>query len=186
MEDLTLLNQSNMSAQSGMPMSNIRMLVAMTSNARNGANLGWQIARCSEVSADWKEGDREPKQLVVFLNKGHHFTFEKADGKNNIRWFKEAYPKWGKCMDAHASMSEFDGSYGGWTNYYEWKYSEGHTNDADDVKYAAFLRDKDADDTCKNAAKTPAGSAKPKEEMTTEDVIKLCQSHGYGRFGFPE
>lgn len=189
MEDITMLNQSNMpQSQSGMPISNIQMLVKMTANSPNGANLGWQIARCSEVSAEWVEGMPTPKSLITFLNKGHHFTFEKADGRNAVRWFNEAYPKWGKCMDAHASMSEFGGEYGGWKNYYDWKYSKGHTNDADDPKYAKYLRDKGADDSCKNSAKTHAVSAKPKEEMTMEDVIKLAQSDGYGIWqgGLPE
>lgn len=107
----------------GMPWSNISTLCHLTRDCAKKSCLVWQSLRCSEVSEGWVAGDPEPRSLLIFLHKGHHFTFEKADqGKAQVKWFEAAYPKWGKCMDAHAAMTypSFN-----WDNYYEWKIKEG-------------------------------------------------------------
>ena len=126
-------NQSSM--PTGMPLNNIALLMRETADAPRHQNLRWQTARCSEVGSEWRDGDPAPKTLITFLNKGHHIGFEKADNRNALKWFDEAYPKWGKCMDAHAAMTPFD-----WKNYYKWKVSKHHANDADAPKYLQYLQ----------------------------------------------
>lgn len=106
----------------GMPWCNLSMLLHMTKNSAKKSSLLWQTTRCSEVS-EVSEVGKDCKSLLVFLHKGHHFTFEKADLKNSTKWFDEAYPKWGKCMDAHAAMTYPTFT---WDNYYAWKVSKNY------------------------------------------------------------
>ena len=79
---------------------------------------------------------KDTPKIRKFYEKGHHWTFEKADLlKQKPAWFFKAYAKWGPCMDAHARacFPEFK-----WNRYYGWKHSEGHSNTVDDPGYAAY------------------------------------------------
>ena len=80
---------------------------------------------------------RDVPRIRAFLHKGHHFIFEKADTTSNTKWFEEAYPKWGKAMDAHAKATYPTFT---WTPYYAWKTSQNHTNDINDPGYEKELQ----------------------------------------------